>query len=250
MSMWRKTLEYLGLQEEQEDYDVVPERFAAGDQDQRPAMHDTTGPIPVVRPDDGTSSRLPPAATADADQPPLRPVADPDLTEPVSTVPARGGRGGGVPVDRDGARARSGSQVAPRADRSQGRERERSDRGDRRPARRDADRRDNVRPLRPEDDGHGQAGIGRRVAIVAVGDYEGGAREVGQRFRQRVPVVFDLTDAPAGDRRRVLDFVAGVTYGLHGEMLKVGARSFLAVPEGGNVSEEEWQRLAGLGYHP
>lgn len=93
-------------------------------------------------------------------------------------------------------------------------------------------------------------GLGQRVAVVAVTDYENGAREVGQRYRQSVPVVFDLTDAPTDDRRRVLDFVAGVTFALNGEMVKVGPRSFLIVPQGGQVEDAEWERLAGLGYRP
>lgn len=211
--MWRKTLEYLGLQEERDEYDEMPERFAHPDADHEPAMHDTTGPIPVVRVDGDRRSEA-------GGGRPLRPVADQDLTEPVH-----------VPDER--------SRPAPRST-------ERRDQ----PAPSRGRHADNVRHLRP-DRGGGQApGRGRRVAIVAVGDYETGAREVGQRFRGDVPVVFDLTDAPPDDRRRVLDFVAGVTYALHGEMMKVGARSFLIVPEGGEVPAGEWERLAGLGYRP
>ena len=202
-------------------------------------MHDTTGPIEVVRadaagPDDraaardgsGSSGRGRSAGTRDEDAGRLRPVED--LTEPVSVVgDERHGRSGRPPrsrgADRGGSRAAGGRTA---------------DGG-------------NVRQLRPDATGATMpAGMGRRVAIVAVADYEGGAREVGQRYRTSVPVLFDLTDAPVDDRRRVLDFVAGVTYALHGEMVKVGRRSFLIVPEGGEVPESEWERLASLGYRP
>lgn len=213
MSMWRKTLEYLGLQEEQDDYHDMSSGHAGERRVREPAMHDTTGPIPVVRSE--AESR------GQSRQPSLRPVDDPDLTEPVTTVQH------GDEARSERPDARGGTTRQP-------------------PAGRDRDEHDNVRHLHRDR----TAGTGRRVAIVAVADYEAGAREVGQRFRQRVPVVFDLTDAPAEDRRRVLDFVAGVTFALQGEMLKVGRRSFLVVPEGGTVSDDEWERLAGLGYRP
>lgn len=215
MTMWRKTLEYLGLVEETEEYDELPERGVHEDDDVRPAMHDTTGPIEVVRVD------APPAGDGS-----LR--AANDHTEPVALVDERRS-GGSSPQRRRGRRGDPGSRPGQAASRDQAR---------------DAD---NVRQLRPEPAGL-PGGLGRRVAIVAVADYESGAREVGQRYRQSVPVVFDLTDAPNDDRRRVLDFVAGVTYALHGEMVKVGSRSFLIVPQGGAVSDAEWDRLASLGY--
>ncbi len=217
MTMWRKTLEYLGLVEEAEEYDELPERRVHNDGDARPAMHDTTGPIDVVR----------------VDSPPVdqgRMRSDHDLTEPVSTVD--GGRPSGSSREerrRSRGDGSGGSRPLPTGSRGSTREA------------------DNVRQLRPEPAGL-SGGLGRRVAIVAVADYEGGAREVGQRYRQSVPVLFDLTDAPNDDRRRVLDFVAGVTYALHGEMVKVGSRSFLIVPQGGEVSDAEWDRLASLGY--
>lgn len=212
MSMWRKTLEYLGLQEEQDDYHDASAGQVGERRVREPAMHDTTGPIPVVRPEAESGGQ--------SSQPSLRTVDDPDPTEPVTTVQP------GDEARSERRRARASRREAPAG----------RDRGDH----------DNVRHLHPDR----AAGTGRRVAIVAVADYEAGAREVGQRFRQRVPVVFDLTDAPGEDRRRVLDFVAGVTFALHGEMLKVGRRSFLVVPEGGSVSDDEWERLAGLGYRP
>lgn len=226
MSMWRKTLVYLGLVEEPDEYDEMPERFEEQARAARPAMHDSTGPIDVVRPEGAPE----PGRRPTADEPRLRPVHD--LTEPVSLADEGRPRGRGEQRERRrGATPREGRRAA----RAGG-----------------AGEDDNVRELRGEEGRGGAmpAGLGRRVAVLAVTDYESGAREVGQRYRQSVPVVFDLTDAPSSDRRRVLDFVAGVTFALHGEMLKVGPRSFLIVPSGGEVSDAEWERLAGLGYRP
>lgn len=248
MTMWRKTLEYLGLVEETEEYHELPERPHDDGRAVRPAMHDTTGPIEVVRPDGGgRTSDVHTDLHEDDMDPRLRPVQD--LTEPVSVVD-------GESHDRQSRAGSHGRDVRDdRDDRDRGRDTRRG--GQRRAAEAGGSRRrgdgagadGNVRQLRPEAAGM-PGGLGRRVAIVAVADYEGGAREVGQRYRQSVPVVFDLTDAPTDDRRRVLDFVAGITFALHGEMVKVGPRSFLIVPEGGEVADAEWDRLATLGYRP
>lgn len=239
MSMWRKTLVYLGLVEEPDEYDEMPERFEAQARAARPAMHDTTGPIAVVRPDDEEEE-------------------DFGLSEVVGRSGGGGYRNAGT---GGGDLTEPVSQVALGEDRSTGgaRETRSTGRGDERPRRRSAPdersaRRDesNVRALRPDDDGGHQmpGGLGRRVAIVAVTDYEDSAREVGTRYRQGSPVVFDLTDAPSSARKRVLDFVAGTTFALQGEMMKVGARSFLIVPRGTEIPEREWTRLQTLGYRP
>lgn len=216
--MWRKTLVYLGLVEEPDEYDEMPERFEEQARAARPAMHDSTGPISVVRPDRDEQDFGLGAVAAQAGGGGFRSSGGGgDLTEPVARVPDDGGDG-------------------PRAGGGRGRD--------------DGGGASNVRQLRPEDGGQAMpAGLGRRVAIVAVTDYEESAREVGTRFRQGSPVIFDLTDAPTDARKRVLDFVAGTIFALNGEMMKVGARSFLVVPRGTDIPEREWTRLAALGYH-
>lgn len=92
------------------------------------------------------------------------------------------------------------------------------------------------------------AGLGARVQIVAVADFDDGAAEIGRQYRMGVPVLFDVTDADAGTARRILDFVAGVTFALRGRMLKMSTRAFLIVPEGVELSASERERLAALGY--
>ncbi len=260
MSMWKKTLVYLGLVEEPEEYDEMPERFEEQARAARPAMHDTTGPIAVVRPDHeddfglgAVAGRASASANASANAGGgggggFRTAASSgDLTEPVGRVPSGGAARGAAEDGRRGSRPDGGGRGAGSRD-GGGR------------ATRGAESRSggggessNVRALRP-DDGEGGGGLpdglGRRVAIVAVTDYEDSAREVGTRYRQGSPVVFDLTDAPTDSRKRVLDFVAGTIFALNGEMLKVGARSFMVVPKGTDIPEREWTRLATLGYRP
>lgn len=103
---------------------------------------------------------------------------------------------------------------------------------------------DNVRPLRSADRA---ARTVSRVAQVEVTTFED-VEAVGARYRTGQAVLFDLARATGGTPRRVVDFVAGLTYALRGELTKVGARAFLLVPEGVRVTAEERRRLSELGY--
>jgi cell division inhibitor SepF len=103
---------------------------------------------------------------------------------------------------------------------------------------------DNVRPLRSAD---AAARTVSRVAQVEVTTFED-VEAVGARYRTGQAVLFDLSGATAGTPRRVVDFVAGLTYALRGELTKVGTRAFLLVPEGARVTDEERRRLTELGY--
>lgn len=58
MSMWRKTLVYLGLVEEPEEYDEMPERFAGA----VPAEPDPSAPLPDDPGDEGRIRPLPSVA--------------------------------------------------------------------------------------------------------------------------------------------------------------------------------------------
>lgn len=112
----------------------------------------------------------------------------------------------------------------------------------------------NVQPLRRSEPGSAhvrpmnRTGMGARVQIVAVQDFERGAEEIGRQYRMGSPVLFDLADAPTPDARRILDFVAGVTFALRGRMEKMGPRAFLMTPDQVDLTPDERARLAGLGY--
>lgn len=103
---------------------------------------------------------------------------------------------------------------------------------------------DNVRPLRSADRA---ARTVSRVAQVEVTTFDD-VEAVGARYRTGQAVLFDLSRASGGTPRRVVDFVAGLTYALRGELTKVGTRAFLLVPEGARVTAEERRRLIELGY--
>ncbi len=124
----------------------------------------------------------------------------------------------------------------------------------RRPAARDAGHepaangRENVRPLRVADaDNVRPIGAAVRLAVVEIGRFED-VEEVGSRYRTGQPVLFDVRGADAAVARRVVDFVAGLTYALRGRMSKVGGRAFLLVPDGVTLPSDELDRAAALGY--
>lgn len=104
-----------------------------------------------------------------------------------------------------------------------------------------------VRPLRPApgpDEPHAPSVRAAVVEIRAFDDVE----SVGARYRTGQAVLFDAAGADAASARRVVDFVSGMTFVSRGSLTKVGARAFLLVPDGVEVSEDERRRLSGLGY--
>ncbi|MDO4258739.1 MAG: cell division protein SepF [Actinomycetaceae bacterium] len=62
------------------------------------------------------------------------------------------------------------------------------------------------------------------------------ALAIGEAFRKGVPVIMNLTEMPEADARRVVDFAAGLTFGLHGVIERVTNRVFLLSPSSVEVS--------------
>jgi cell division inhibitor SepF len=71
----------------------------------------------------------------------------------------------------------------------------------------------------------------------------GDAKEIADCLKANRPVIVNLTVAERDLQRRMIDFCAGVSYALSGEMEKVADQVFLLVPSNVKVSEEERQRL-------
>lgn len=53
---------------------------------------------------------------------------------------------------------------------------------------------------------------------------------IGEAFRDGTPVIINLTDMGEEEARRLVDFAAGLTFGLHGVIERVTARVFLLSP--------------------
>lgn len=56
------------------------------------------------------------------------------------------------------------------------------------------------------------------------------ARRIGEEFRCGTPVIMNLSDMDEADARRIVDFSAGLAFGLHGSIEKVTKGVFLLSP--------------------
>jgi cell division inhibitor SepF len=72
--------------------------------------------------------------------------------------------------------------------------------------------------------------------------------EVGERFRNGIPVIMNLAGASESVAKRMLDFASGLIFGLDGRIERVGDRVFLLTPMGVEVSSEERRRLGERGF--
>lgn len=72
--------------------------------------------------------------------------------------------------------------------------------------------------------------------------------EVGDKFRNGIPVIMNLAGSSEATAKRLLDFASGLIYGLDGRIERVGERVFLLTPVGVDVSSEERRRLSERGF--
>ncbi|MEU8569698.1 cell division protein SepF [Streptomyces pathocidini] len=70
---------------------------------------------------------------------------------------------------------------------------------------------------------------GRRIATVTPDGFRD-ARAIGELFRDGVPVLVNLTAMEPSDAKRVVDFAAGLIFGLRGSIDRVATRVFLLTP--------------------
>ncbi|MEV5596869.1 cell division protein SepF [Streptomyces sp. NPDC052496] len=70
---------------------------------------------------------------------------------------------------------------------------------------------------------------GTRIATVTPEGF-GDARAIGELFRDGIPVIVNLTAMESSDAKRVVDFAAGLTFGLRGSIERVATRVFLLTP--------------------
>jgi cell division inhibitor SepF len=74
------------------------------------------------------------------------------------------------------------------------------------------------------------------------------AREIGERFRQGIPVIMNLQAAEDGVARRLVDFASGLVFGLDGKIEIVAQRVYLLTPANLEVSAEEREQLVEGGF--
>jgi cell division inhibitor SepF len=75
------------------------------------------------------------------------------------------------------------------------------------------------------------------------------ARQIGEAFREHIPVIMNLTDMSDDDAKRLVDFAAGLIFGLRGSIEKVTNKVFLLSPSSVAVSAEDKRRIVAGGFY-
>jgi cell division inhibitor SepF len=74
------------------------------------------------------------------------------------------------------------------------------------------------------------------------------ARDIGERYRQGIPVIMNLQSTDDAIARRLVDFASGLVFGLDGKIEMVASRVYLLTPANMEVSAEERERLVEGGF--
>jgi cell division inhibitor SepF len=74
------------------------------------------------------------------------------------------------------------------------------------------------------------------------------AKEIGEHFRSNVPVIMNLSEMDDDSAKRLVDFAAGLTFGLRGSLEKVTNKVFLLSPSNVEVSAEDKARIREGGF--
>lgn len=74
------------------------------------------------------------------------------------------------------------------------------------------------------------------------------ARVIGENFRDGIPVIMNLSDMEDGEDKRLVDFAAGLIFGLRGNIERVSSKVFLLCPHNLVVGPEDKERIATGGF--
>lgn len=78
----------------------------------------------------------------------------------------------------------------------------------------------------------------RRITTIHPRSYND-ARTIGEAFRGGTPVIMNLSDMDDADAKRLVDFSAGLIFGLRGSIERVTNKVFLLSPEHVEIAGEE-----------
>ena len=74
------------------------------------------------------------------------------------------------------------------------------------------------------------------------------ARTIGEHFREGTPVIMNLTEMDDVDAKRLVDFAAGLIFGLRGSIERVTNKVFLLSPEHVEVTAEDKAMIVEGGF--
>lgn len=74
------------------------------------------------------------------------------------------------------------------------------------------------------------------------------ARLVGEHYRDGSPVIMNLTGMDDADAKRLVDFAAGLIFGVRGSIDRITTKVFLLSPPNVTVRAEDKERIAESGF--
>ena len=114
-----------------------------------------------------------------------------------------------------------------------------------------------VRTIKPEsmaDRAPSSAAVGRptisdlsRIEAIHPRSYND-ARRIGEEFRDGVPVIMNLDDMDEMDAKRIIDFAAGLVYGLRGTIERITGKVFLLSPANVDLGDQARAQIAADGF--
>ena len=98
-------------------------------------------------------------------------------------------------------------------------------------------------PLRPAPSRRPAMADFSRIETVHPRSYND-ARPIGEQFREGIPVIMNLSDLDDTDAKRIIDFAAGLVFGLRGSIERVTPRVFLLSPVNVDVGDAARAQIA------
>ncbi len=86
-----------------------------------------------------------------------------------------------------------------------------------------------VTPIKRATQSREEAPAVRQITTVHPRSYND-AKLIGESFRGGIPVIMNVTDMSEADAKRLVDFSAGLVFGLHGSIERVTNKVFLLTP--------------------
>ena len=74
------------------------------------------------------------------------------------------------------------------------------------------------------------------------------ARRIGEHYREGVPVIMNLSELEDADAKRIIDFAAGLVFGMRGSIERITNKVFLLSPVNVDVGDEARAQIAKDGF--
>lgn len=74
------------------------------------------------------------------------------------------------------------------------------------------------------------------------------ARRIGEQYREGVPVIMNLSELEDPDAKRIIDFAAGLVFGMRGSIERITNKVFLLSPVNVDVGDEARAQIAQDGF--